>query len=504
MSKLSIVTGGSKPLLEAGELPRESKRRWTKDEDERLREGVRACGPKSWKKISEDYLSDLRSDVQCLHRWTKVLKPGLVKGPWTDEEDSIILNCVDGGMTKWSDIANCVPGRLGKQCRERWSNHLDPNLKKGNWSLEEDRLLVEAQSVLGNCWSRITKVIQGRSENSIKNRWNSAVRKQRQDENRALLVALDSEEVKKRILELASTSEADEVPVARGYLSPRGGPNESLVEGRTREVPKKGNNRRRTVNSIVPTSQNDQEEEDLLCSKFVKQEEQTRKAGLTKRERQLVKEAFMIGLKHNQQRSQSEQQWQPDIWRQSEEQSRKRRAKPAAVIVAKAVDPATIEFGVQEEPNKGDQQANRATEEPISTTPKQQIELHISELTTVEPDPKRQRTVKSNGESPFNLNNLSALSNTLSSTVLTNLMSSSTPPLKLKLNMASFRPNSSATALTADSFCTSSDEGIAVVSSSADSGEGTSVAMQSSPSLEAVNFNWADLAPLKLEVAGTF
>ena len=75
--------------------PRETKRRWTKDEDERLRQGVSACGPKSWKKISSDYLGDMRSDVQCLHRWTKVLKPGLVKGPWTDEEDSIILNCID-------------------------------------------------------------------------------------------------------------------------------------------------------------------------------------------------------------------------------------------------------------------------------------------------------------------------------------------------------------------------------------------------------------------------
>ena len=60
--------------------------------------------------------------MQCLHRWQKVLQPGLVKGPWTKEEDQIIIDCIEAGITKWSEIAERIPGRIGKQCRERWFN----------------------------------------------------------------------------------------------------------------------------------------------------------------------------------------------------------------------------------------------------------------------------------------------------------------------------------------------------------------------------------------------
>jgi len=61
-----------------------------------------------------------RTDVQCLHRWQKVLNPDLVKGAWTKSEDDRILELVTKhGATKWSMIAQHLPGRIGKQCRER-------------------------------------------------------------------------------------------------------------------------------------------------------------------------------------------------------------------------------------------------------------------------------------------------------------------------------------------------------------------------------------------------
>jgi len=154
--------------------------RWTKQEDQSLRAAVKELGDSCWEKIATAFLGGKRTDVQCMHRWTKVLKPGLVKGPWLEKEDAMILRCIEEGMTKWTDIAERIPGRVGKQCRERWANHLDPTLKKGNWTLAEDRLLVAAQMLMGNRWCEIAKILPGRSENGIKNRWNSTMRKNMQ------------------------------------------------------------------------------------------------------------------------------------------------------------------------------------------------------------------------------------------------------------------------------------------------------------------------------------
>jgi len=151
--------------------------RWTKEEDLRLRQGVQAIGATKWKKISEDYLDGKRSDVQCLHRWQKVLRPGLVKGPWTDEEDNIIRSCIERKVVKWSEIAERIPGRIGKQCRERWFNHLDPSIDHSAWTEEEEKVLVSAQAHFGNRWCEIAKLVPGRPENAVKNRWNSAIRK---------------------------------------------------------------------------------------------------------------------------------------------------------------------------------------------------------------------------------------------------------------------------------------------------------------------------------------
>ncbi|CAM9107478.1 unnamed protein product [Discosporangium mesarthrocarpum] len=102
---------------------------------------------------------------------------GIVKGPWTKEEDQMVIDCIARNITKWSEIAERIEGRIGKQCRERWFNHLDPSLKKSSWSPEEDAILVEAQARYGNSWTKIAKLLPGRSENTVKNRWNSAARR---------------------------------------------------------------------------------------------------------------------------------------------------------------------------------------------------------------------------------------------------------------------------------------------------------------------------------------
>ena len=154
--------------------------RWVKEEDEKLKAAVKTHGPRNWKKISNIAFDGARTDVQCLHRWQKVLRPGLVKGPWSGDEDKIVFDLVTQhgvGNIKWSVIAAKLPGRLGKQARERWYNHLDPDLNKEPWSVEEDKTLMELQKTMGNRWCEIAKMLDGRSENAVKNRWNSAKRK---------------------------------------------------------------------------------------------------------------------------------------------------------------------------------------------------------------------------------------------------------------------------------------------------------------------------------------
>lgn len=127
-------------------------RRWSRDEDLLLRRGVEALG-KNWGRIVAAFLTS-RTARECEARWLTVVEPGLVKGHWSPTEDAVIIACVEAGMSLWSEVAAHVPGRVGKQCRERWQHHLDPGITKAPWTAVEIAVLEREHARVGACRGR--------------------------------------------------------------------------------------------------------------------------------------------------------------------------------------------------------------------------------------------------------------------------------------------------------------------------------------------------------------
>jgi hypothetical protein len=145
----------------------------------------------------------IRIDVNENVTDAQVLNPDLVKGPWSAVEDEALTTLVAlHGIKCWSLIASKLPGRIGKQCRERWFNHLDPNIKKDAWTVEDDAIIMAAVSRIGPKWAEIAKMLHGRSDNAIKNRYNSSIRKKSRH---------DSTSVEGKILLDQTTSSSDPV-----------------------------------------------------------------------------------------------------------------------------------------------------------------------------------------------------------------------------------------------------------------------------------------------------
>ena len=99
-------------------------------------------------------------------------------GPWTPAEDAVLRSIVtEAGAGNWSIVARHLPGRIGKQCRERWHNHLDPHICKLAWTEEEDMIIQMGVAEIGHKWSEIAMRLPGRTDNAVKNRYNARIKK---------------------------------------------------------------------------------------------------------------------------------------------------------------------------------------------------------------------------------------------------------------------------------------------------------------------------------------
>ena len=134
--------------------------RWTDLEDKVLRTAVEVHG-ENFQYISKHIFNGSRTERQCSSRWKKALQPTLKKAnrKWTKDEDDIIIRHVSSGNRSWAEIARELEGRTDNQVKQRYMSELDPNLKKGVWSADEMKILIDSQKQFGNKWSEIAKRI---------------------------------------------------------------------------------------------------------------------------------------------------------------------------------------------------------------------------------------------------------------------------------------------------------------------------------------------------------
>ncbi|KAJ9549154.1 hypothetical protein OSB04_021697 [Centaurea solstitialis] len=140
---------------------------------------------------------------------------GMKKGPWSEDEDNKLRAYIQRyGHWNWALLPKFAGvSRSGKSCRLRWVNYLRPNIKHGNFTEAEDNIIMDLHNKLGNKWSTIATNLPGRSDNEIKNRWNTYLRKRAQN------IALENEKNDNGSLKLNEESVVERASSAESPIS---------------------------------------------------------------------------------------------------------------------------------------------------------------------------------------------------------------------------------------------------------------------------------------------
>lgn len=157
-----------------------NQKKWTRDEDEMLISLAEQFNEKHWKEISKRFVK--KNSLQCFSRYKRI-RPGIVKGSWKREEDMRIMDLVTRHGKSWSKISKILSTRNGKQIRDRFINVLDPEIRKGKFTDDEDRKLIALFKQYGPKWATIAKYYANRTADMIKNRFHSSIKKKMVLEN---------------------------------------------------------------------------------------------------------------------------------------------------------------------------------------------------------------------------------------------------------------------------------------------------------------------------------
>lgn len=153
-----------------------SNKEWTNSDNVKLRQIVMRYHEMNWKHIATYFPG--KTNVECMQQWKYVVNPRVGRGQWTLKEDNKLKKLVSMHGRKWKMIADHLPKREPKRCRERYMNHLQPALSLHPWTENEERLLLNEHTVLGNQWARIARLLPGRTATQTKNHYHALSRRQ--------------------------------------------------------------------------------------------------------------------------------------------------------------------------------------------------------------------------------------------------------------------------------------------------------------------------------------